>query len=84
MKPEVQSAISDERRRQDEMWGPQRNLPDDTWYRILGEEFGEVATALNELASAKTAREKKAWRDNLREEIIQVAAVAAAWAEDYI
>lgn len=45
---------------------------------ILGEEFGEVAQATMQTDGINTARDKK--RD-LRKELIQVAAVAVAWAE---
>lgn len=44
---------------------------------ILAEEFGEVGRALNELAGL--ANDKHGV--DLRKELIQVAAVAAAWAE---
>ena len=64
-------AVFAERKRQDEKWGSQRHLPNDTWNRILGEEVGEVCKALNDNEPV----------ENLRAELIQVAAVAVAWAE---
>lgn len=65
--------VADERMNQDEKWGAieVRNTPFDTWYRVLGEEFGEVAIALND----------KEPIENLRAELVQVAAVAVAWVE---
>lgn len=48
-------------------------LPIERKLAILGEEYGEVAKALNEEWIGNPA--------NLREELIHVAAVAVAWAE---
>lgn len=45
-------------------------LSDDVCCRVLGEEFGEVCRAIND-----------GDLENLREELIQVAAVAVAWVE---
>lgn len=67
----VLTDIRIERLRQDAKWGSQRKLPHDTWYRILGEEFGEVAKALNEGDPD----------EHIYEELIQVAAVATNWSE---
>lgn len=63
--------IKAERARQDRKFGDQTGHSDLFWNVVLGEEVGEVATALveNDL-------------DNLRDELIQVAAVAVAWAEN--
>lgn len=44
---------------------------------ILGEEFGEVSRALLE----KHGESNDRWNKDLRKELIQVAAVAVAWAE---
>lgn len=63
--------VADERERQDQKWGSQRHLQAGTWFLILGEEVGEVARAL--LDKEGDAR--------LKAELIQVAAVAVAWAE---
>lgn len=58
-----------ERARQDAKWGADRRLGRGAWHLILSEEVGEVAKAALE-------------RDpGLRDELIQVAAVAIAWAE---
>lgn len=88
--------VAEERRRQDEKWGDQSGLPAGTWLAILGEEFGEVAEralALQLLpvidrddetpgrdfdAEVRVLREV---RQGLHDELIQVAAVAVAWAE---
>ena len=63
--------VIEERDRQDEKWGADRDNSPGLWITILGEEFGEVCRAVLE-------RDRK----NLREELIQVAAVALAMAED--
>lgn len=63
----VVSDVLAERRRQIEKWGVQTHAPGQ-WSLILGEEYGEVCQAALESA-------------NLREELVQVAAVALAWAE---
>ncbi len=69
MKEEVFNEICVEMARQDRMFGVQTHTVP-VWLMILAEEFGEVSQAANEL-----------WfnggrRDNYREELIQVAAVA--------
>ena len=65
---EVLEEVMEERKRQDELWGEQ-NHEDRIWLAILVEEVGEVANDINE-------RSKE-----LREELIQVAAVAVSWVE---
>lgn len=60
-----------ERNKQDQKWGANRTLPSDTWFRVLGEEVGEVARAINEHDA-----------DQLAFELIQSAAVIVAWLED--
>lgn len=62
------SDVDDELRRQRAKWGYQRHGPT-RWFLILMEEVGEVADAI--IADDT---------DNLREELIQVAAVAVQWA----
>ena len=64
--------VEEERRRQDERWGEQ-NHTQEKWYAILGEEFGEVGRAINEASHTDYK--------NLREELVQVAAVAIAAVE---
>lgn len=72
---EPYKAIHDERHRAHMLWSPTGDsmevLPHDSPRRlpILVEEVGEVAKALNEDAPMK----------ELRMELIQVAAMAAAW-----
>jgi NTP pyrophosphatase (non-canonical NTP hydrolase) len=51
------------------------------WLGILGEEFGEVCQAINRIHFPKDAKETDA--DNLYKELIQLAAVAAAMAEQF-
>ena len=61
--------IAKERQRQDEKWGKlPRNHDNYKWNAILSEEVGEVAKEVLE-------RNDKL----LKEELIQVAAVAVAW-----
>lgn len=68
----VVADISVERQKQDEKWGVQDHLHE-WWNAILGEEAGEVSKALLE------------WRFGnkpascIRQELVQVAAVAVAW-----
>lgn len=68
---QVLGAVAAERRRQDEKWGHNRSLSDLLWMTILNEETGEVARAILENQFGE-----------LREELVQVAAVAVAWIED--
>jgi NTP pyrophosphatase (non-canonical NTP hydrolase) len=72
---ETRSKILDlidlERERQDKKWGYNRKLDPDTWFRVLGEEIGEVARAINEHQP-----------DELITELVQSAAVIVAWLED--
>jgi NTP pyrophosphatase (non-canonical NTP hydrolase) len=65
-----------ERMRQNEKWGIQRH-DNGVWLSILIEEVGEVAEAMQK--GMKSEKETDA--NNLYEELIQVAAVASAWAE---
>lgn len=79
------SAINDalidvglERIRQNSKWGKQRH-DYGKWLGILGEEFGEVSQAVNRIHFPKDAKQTDA--SNLYEELIHVAAVAVAIAE---
>ena len=67
----VLTDVMDERKHQDREWPGQATAEDTPWLAILTEEVGEVARATlgNEDAG------------NLRQELIQVAAVAVAWVE---
>ena len=71
-KPVVLEDVAFERMRQDERWGEQ-NHEDFVWGAILGEEVGEVSRAMLE--------DRFGAGSNLRDELVQVAAVAIAWIE---
>lgn len=73
---EVLAEVSLERERQDDRWGEQ-NHDDFVWGAILGEEVGEAHQAALELEFGDSERPNT----NLREELIQAAAVAVAWVE---
>ena len=75
-KNKIFSDIVLERQRQDEKFGSNRNQHPLEWNAILGEEVGEVNTECLEY----TFYEKST--DDLRTELIQVAAVAVAWIEN--
>ena len=62
--------IRAERIRQDTKWGYPKNIEATVWVSVLSEESGEVARAVLE-----------ADYDELRNELIQVAAVAIGWVE---
>ena len=67
--------IASERRRQDELWGPQQHdWP--VWSAILTEETGEVAEAALRVHFGHDVD-----LDHLREELVQVAAVAVHMVE---
>jgi NTP pyrophosphatase (non-canonical NTP hydrolase) len=57
-----------ERQRQNKKWGEQSHDPG-TWLAILSEEIGEVSRGI-------------LGEPGLREELVQVAAVAVAWIEN--
>lgn len=63
-------AIGDERVNQISKFGDQKNHSLDRWNTILTEELGEVARSINEQDD-----------ENLKLELIQVAAVCVAWLE---
>lgn len=65
-----------ERKRQITLWGKERHAYGD-WLKILIEEVGEVAQAMQQ----KTEWVKETDSNNLYEELIHVAAVACAIAE---
>jgi hypothetical protein len=76
----ITSEVQDECLRQHKKWGEQNHNPLG-WLAILGEEFGEVARAACELNVAKNQDPK--WKDNYREELVQVAAVAVSAIASY-
>lgn len=63
-------AIVLERHRQDRKWGVQ-NLTDAEFLCVLTEEVGEVAAAINDSLPV----------DDVRRELVQVAAVCVKWLE---
>ena len=68
-------SIKEERKRQDEKWGPSSHHPME-WSSILMEEVGEVSKEVNDYTfNSKDSTEMK-------KELIQVAAVVVAWLED--
>lgn len=75
----VLNDIQDERDKQISKWGHQYH-DYATWYTILGEEFGEVGQAIQKGSVAH----KKTDADDLYKELIQVAAVVTAIAEQVI
>jgi NTP pyrophosphatase (non-canonical NTP hydrolase) len=76
---EVANKIIKERFRQDAKWGLQRH-DYGTWLQILVEEVGEVAQAMQ----TKRGWGKLTDADDLYKELIHVAAVAAAIAEQVL
>jgi len=68
--------VRHERRRQDAKWGDQSGNPDLVWSAVLTEETGEVAQAI-----LKTQFEGGKTIADVREELVQVAAVAVAHVE---
>lgn len=68
--------IYKERERQDFKWGDQSENPSILWTTVLTEEVGEVAKAVLDFEYQHGGTE-----EDLRKELIQVAAVAVAWVE---
>lgn len=67
--PEVYQIVG-ERLRQDKQWGEQ-NHDNPKWMMIAGEEFGEACKAINENKP----------REDVKAEVVQLAAVCVAWLE---
>jgi NTP pyrophosphatase (non-canonical NTP hydrolase) len=67
----IVNAVIRERRAQDDKWGTPQSLPDFQWLTILTEEVGEVAKAINEDHQLE-----------IRDELVQVIAVAVKWLEN--
>jgi NTP pyrophosphatase (non-canonical NTP hydrolase) len=76
IKGEVRLDLEHERQRQDQKWGVQRH-PYPVWLMILTEEVGEVAEAMQKEYGWGKASDA----DDLYKELIHVAAVALAIAE---
>lgn len=76
LKKDVLHAVENERLRQNDLWGKQRHSYGD-WLKILIEEVGEVAQAMQK----DQGWGKESDASNLYSELIHVAAVAVAIAE---
>jgi len=80
-------AIKQERVRQDDLWGRKFETRQQAeWLAILGEEFGEIAKAVNEFNAASHKHgigtpEQHAARERIREEMIHTVAVCFSWME---
>lgn len=73
--------VCEERVRQDRKWGEQNHVFP-IWLAILQEEIGEASQAwLKATYEAETFSEARAHRTNLREELVQSAAVMVAMIE---
>ena len=70
--------VEQERIRQNALWGKQRHDMG-IWLSILGEEFGEVCQAIQRHTGLVSSKITDA--EHLYEELIQLAAVAVAIAE---
>jgi NTP pyrophosphatase (non-canonical NTP hydrolase) len=79
IKMQVLSAVNAERERQDAKWGIQRHSYGE-WLKILVEEVGEVAQAMQK----DSVSYKDSDADDLYEELIHVAAVSVAIAEQVL
>ncbi len=73
----VVNEITLERARQDKLFGSQLELEPDKLFIILSEEVGEVARAINDGNFSSSPK------DNYREELVQVAAVAVLAIQAY-
>ena len=75
--------VAEERRSQDAKWGADRSLHPSLWLTILVEEVGEVAEViLDDMNGVAIASDDDLTvEDRLREELVQVAAVAVAQIE---
>ena len=71
----ILALVVEERRRQDARWGAHEQAGDGVMLAVLGEEFGEVCRAMNDLWPNPPDK------GQLLEELIQVAAVAVRWSE---
>lgn len=76
----IYEEIQKERQEQDKIWGEQ-NHNDLKWLAILMEEIGEVSEDINELYPTIGKCYDLRIKEDLRAELIQVAAVCIAWLE---
>jgi len=81
--------IAKERLRQDKKWGVQ-NHSNAMWLSILVEEVGEVSKEIADnwerkfyFDNTKDIEDRIKYHENLKKELIQVAAVCVAWLENY-
>lgn len=74
--------ILDERTAQDKKWGQQDHVPD-IWLSILTEEVGELATEMlhDRFGAKEDGQGTRQAAERMREEAVQVAAVATAFIE---
>lgn len=70
--------VADERKRQDERWGPVSRPPLE-WFAIAGEEYGEVA---EHVVKGWVPPESDFDREGYRTELIQLAAVCVSAVEN--
>lgn len=71
-----------EREQQVVLWGMQSFEDPSRWLGILTEEVGEVAEAINETVLENATKKHKGGLENIKKELIQVAAVAISAIED--
>src|SRR5687768_8043807 len=72
--------ITAERRRQDEQWGVQNHHPA-YWLAILGKQVGQLGSAILNREWADWTESKRRADQKLRDEAVQIAAVALALIE---
>lgn len=77
---EARELIDAERARQDAKWGEQNHDPQ-VWMAILGEEFGELCQAANELRFDSESSDPVFDADHLLAEAVHTAAVSQAIVE---
>jgi hypothetical protein len=78
---EINDQVLKERFRQNELYGMQRR-PWGQWLAILGEEYGEACQAIQFVMGVETTKPSDS--NNLLEELIHVAAVSCAMAEQIL
>lgn len=76
--------VKKERERQTQLWGKQSYKNPLYWLGILTEEVGEFAQAVNETVLDNAKKKHLGGADNMVKELIQIAAVAVAAAEDIL
>jgi len=73
--------VANERVRQDEKWGADRNMPLLEWWAILSEEYGEVAHEVTDYHFETHKATRGVYLNLMRAELIQTAAVCVAMIE---